>query len=227
MRPVDALLLEFDGIIADTAASRRQAFDIAFDEWQLNISAARFRETCVGSPTRDALQLLTTQFRRRVDAVDLDLMATRVDAGFAAEISRGAVLIAGSRSAILQLSNNLRLGVVSHLPREPMQYLLAMAGLSDAFNFVIGEEDAFPPKPDPSPYLAALARLGQHTDRVVAVESSASGIKSARSAGLQCIACGDIPAHYALDAEAFAPSIAGWTVSGIAALLPPADHPPV
>lgn len=223
MRQIDALLFEFDGIIADTAASRRMAFNIAFDEWQLNIKEPRYQETCAGSVTRDALQVLTTQFRRPVDAVDIDLMAARVDAAFTSEISKGVVLVAGARSAILQLSNAARLGIVSHLPREPIQYILAMAGLSDAFAFVIGEEDAFPSKPDPAPYLAALARLGSHAERAIAVESSSAGIRSAHRAGLPCIACGEIPAHYALDADAFAPSIAGWTLNGIAGLLPPSE----
>jgi beta-phosphoglucomutase-like phosphatase (HAD superfamily) len=41
-------------------------------------------------------------------------------------------------------------------------------------------------KPDPDPYLTAVARLGLHADACLAIEDSERGLRAARAAGVRC-----------------------------------------
>ena len=52
--------------------------------------------------------------------------------------------------------------------------------------FVVGDEVANP-KPHPQPYLAAIERLGGTAGRAVAFEDSASGVASAKAAGVPVV----------------------------------------
>jgi beta-phosphoglucomutase-like phosphatase (HAD superfamily) len=60
---------------------------------------------------------------------------------------------------------------------------------------------------------------------VVALEDSRSGIRSARSAGLTCVAVGNLPAHVAMEADACIGSIAGLTPDRLLALLTRSGEP--
>ncbi|NUQ13132.1 MAG: HAD family phosphatase, partial [Gemmatimonadaceae bacterium] len=90
-------------------------------------------------------------------------------------------------------------------------------------------EDAAP-KPSPEPYRLALARVQRARARVVrgtvvAIEDGRPGILSARAAGVACVAVGDVPAHVALEADGYVPSIAGLTAERLLSLVAPRIEP--
>jgi beta-phosphoglucomutase-like phosphatase (HAD superfamily) len=65
----------------------------------------------------------------------------------------------------------------------------AQCGLSDGWRVVqCANGDASRAKPSPAPYLDALAALGLGPQEVVAFEDSATGVQSAKRAGIRCIA---------------------------------------
>ncbi|MEW5725328.1 MAG: HAD family phosphatase [Thermodesulfobacteriota bacterium] len=56
------------------------------------------------------------------------------------------------------------------------------------FDLVITRDQVKHGKPSPEPYLAALDRLGLGADQALAVENAPAGIRSAKAAGLWCVA---------------------------------------
>jgi beta-phosphoglucomutase-like phosphatase (HAD superfamily) len=54
------------------------------------------------------------------------------------------------------------------------------------FEFVLTREHYERSKPDPDPYLAALARMGLHPRECLVIEDSERGLRSANAAGLAC-----------------------------------------
>jgi beta-phosphoglucomutase-like phosphatase (HAD superfamily) len=48
---------------------------------------------------------------------------------------------------------------------------------------------------------------------VLALEDGSSGIRSARAAGLRCLAVGALPAHCAMQAEGLLPTLRGHTLA--------------
>ena len=96
--------------------------------------------------------------------------------------------------------------------------------MDGAFTCIVGAEDAYPAKPSPAPYLAALRRLEGRRPLpsrgiVVALEDSIAGIRSAQAARLRCIAVGRLPVHDAMEADALIPSIDGLLVEDLARLV--------
>jgi len=76
---------------------------------------------------------------------------------------------------------------VTGSPRADVEKLLTQEEL-ELFNVIVTGDDVSCGKPDPEPYARAQERLGIERDRLVAVENSPFGIRSARRAGLMTVA---------------------------------------
>jgi HAD superfamily hydrolase (TIGR01509 family) len=68
--------------------------------------------------------------------------------------------------------------------------MLGMLHLTERFGAVITATDVTRGKPDPEPFLLAAERLGVRANVCLAFEDSANGLRSARSAGMQCVGIG-------------------------------------
>ncbi|MBL8960461.1 MAG: HAD family phosphatase [Gemmatimonadetes bacterium] len=224
MRP-DAILVELDGIVLDTFAARRQALSEALRVHQVELTDAEYWDWCAGWPAARAIEAIARERRLPLDATDLELLRLRAERALTASLGKGTILADGARSALERLAARHRLAGVTRLRRADVAPILELARLEHAFAFVIGAEDATADKPDPAPYHLAVRRLGRYrggsSGTVVALENGAAGIRSAQAAGLPCIAVGPQPAHIALEASAYVPSLAMLDTATLATLLDP------
>ena len=99
-------------------------------------------------------------------------------------------LFPGVVELIQRLRGSARLAVVSSTWRENIQTVLAVTGLADSFDVIVGKEDVTMVKPAPDAYQLALKRLRLVARSTVAVEDSSTGPTSARAAGIRVIAVG-------------------------------------
>lgn len=223
-RTIDTILMEFEGVLADTAPARRDAMLSVLAEDGYLLSPSEYRDACAGLATPDAVRAALRRRAVMVDATALDLLTLRVERAFAAHVGKGVVLVDGVREALERFAARARLGIVSRASRRDVDFVLSLAQLEHLFACVVGSEDAGPGKPDAAPYLTALRRLERQRPIspegiVVALEDTVAGIRGARAAGLRCIAVGDLPAHLAMDADAIVPAITGIDVATIEALI--------
>lgn len=73
---------------------------------------------------------------------------------------------------------------------------------ADLFRIKITGDIVTKGKPDPEPYLLALKKLNIKNSEAVVIENAPYGIKSAKSAGLLCIAlCTSLPSKYLKEAD--------------------------
>jgi HAD superfamily hydrolase (TIGR01509 family) len=93
-------------------------------------------------------------------------------------------LYPGVVELVRALEGKLPLAVVSDTWRENIQAVLESAGLTAAFETIVGKEDVTRAKSDPQSYLLALKRLRRSPRSVVAIEDSPSGLDAARAAGI-------------------------------------------
>jgi mannitol-1-/sugar-/sorbitol-6-/2-deoxyglucose-6-phosphatase len=82
----------------------------------------------------------------------------------------------------------LRLALASSSPMRLIRSVLSLGGLVDRFEVVLSAEDEDRGKPDPAVYLAAARELGLPSERCLAVEDSINGVRSAKAAGMICVA---------------------------------------
>ena len=103
----------------------------------------------------------------------------------------------GAVAAVHALANRVaQLGVVTSKQRAAAHRGLAVAGFcADTerlapFQVLVGADDVALHKPDPTPLLAALERLGASRERAAYVGDSPHDLAAARAAGLTAVAVG-------------------------------------
>lgn len=216
---MDALVLDFDGVIVDSERLHDEALRVVCaplgigweghpwvgwpDAEVMHEVLARAgmiggteREARVRSLLEEKTSVVLEQVRRgRYEAYpgSVELI------GSAAEVAKVGVCSAGLREQILPVLEQL--GVLRHL------------------STVVAWEDTPRGKPDPAPYRLAAERLGVRPERCIAIEDSARGVASATGAGMTVVAVGHTTHKEALgQAHRFVESIGELTVEGLRAL---------
>lgn len=82
----------------------------------------------------------------------------------------------------------LKMGIASNSPSSWVTRYLSQHGLQDCFDFISTSDRVPHLKPDPALYLAALEGLKVMAADAFALEDSPLGIRSAKAAGLICVA---------------------------------------
>lgn len=102
--------------------------------------------------------------------------------------ARGLGAMPHALDAVRRLAGaGLAQAAVSNSSRRIVDANLEAAGLGQYLRFTLSLDDVPAGKPDPAPYVMALDRLGLEARRAVAVEDSATGVTSAKRAGLRVI----------------------------------------
>jgi len=219
---IDAVLFEFDGVIADTRAARRNALLDTLAEDGIKLDETEYVEYCSAMPVRASVRAAFALRKLARDETTVELTAVRAERRFSTLIGPGLSLAEGARTFIESLQGHTRLAIVSWASRTEITTAVEMAQLDHAFEFVIADDDALQSKPSPAAYISALDRLGRRrrvtAKNVVALEAGPAGIRAAKAAGLRCAAVGPLPVHLAVDAHALIPSLEGQTLASIDAL---------
>jgi beta-phosphoglucomutase-like phosphatase (HAD superfamily) len=216
----DGVLLDWEGVLADTADARRDALRRAFADEGIAFHDGTYDHRCAGRSVRAAVSILLGA--RADDAPLVELIAMRAEREFAARLAHGfAVDPEASRFAELA---QLRapLVVVTTAGRTECDTALRLAGLHDSCAAIVTADDVMGDAPSRQSYERAIAHLDWRRpvkrERVVVLATSSPHIRAAREAGLRTIAVG-VPAHVALEADASVPSLAGVTMDAVDALL--------
>jgi HAD superfamily hydrolase (TIGR01509 family) len=96
-------------------------------------------------------------------------------------------LTAGIVQVLDALHGKYVMGVVTSSRKDHFDLIHRTTGLLKYFDFILTADDFRRVKPDPEPYLLAVARSGIDPDACMAIEDSARGLQSATGAGINCI----------------------------------------
>ena len=213
-----AVLFELEGVLADTRGFRQRALQETLAHDGLHLSDGDY-EAYADLPVRSAIASAFRAASVESDDIAIDLGTLRAERRFAEYLAHGFAMVEGARELVAHLAGRVRLGVVTRASRREASTMLTLAGLEFAFECVITTEDAVAPKPAPAPYeqaLQAMSRLRPLAPTLtLALEDGPAGIRSARAAGLRCLAVGALPAHRAMQAEGLLPTLRGQTLSSL------------
>jgi len=111
--------------------------------------------------------------------------------------------IPGSRSFIKKsLNHGFKLALVTGTSRHEAQRLLP-EDLWNSFHATVCGSDVQNGKPHPEPYLKAIAKLNVHPKQAIVFENAPFGVRSAKAAGLRCLALAtSLPASFLTHADA-------------------------
>jgi beta-phosphoglucomutase-like phosphatase (HAD superfamily) len=217
---LDAVLLEWEGVLADTASARRDALSRALAAEGIRVDAPSwFAQTHAESP-HDAISSALAQLGR-ADPTLADLVAARATRAFAERLGQGFVLLPGAREFVERVQLTTRIAIVTSATRAETEFMLTLAGLESAVSLIVSADDDLDASPSPVAFDRALDHLSRrrplHRDRVVAIAPTSSALRAARAVGVRTIAIG-APAHVALDADGAVDSINGLASSDLARL---------
>ena len=198
---LDAVLLDWEGVLADTTDARQEALVRA-----LAAEGIRHDETA-GDAAADALALL-----QQADPSLAGLVASRATRAFAERFGRGFVMLPGACEFVERAQLAAPLAIVTSATRAETDFMLKLAGLDVAVTTIVSADDGLDAPPSAAPFAQAIAQLSRRRplqrDRVVAIARTSVALRAARAAGLRTVAIG-APAHIAVDADGAADSIDG------------------
>lgn len=219
------LLIEFENVLAETAALRHAALaeSLAADGIEVTADLLKLSQ---GRTFEDAIHRIREAVGAPADATGEELTRLRAERAFAARLGKGVAMPAGVRTALEKLSAMSRLALVTRAPRRDVEFVLQLGGLDGVFRPIIAQEDVRAAKPSRAPYEAALARVAElfpgQVLRGVAIEDSLVGVRAARDAGLLTVLVGAHPPQDAMEAECWVESLADFTPERLRLLLSPA-----
>jgi HAD superfamily hydrolase (TIGR01509 family) len=100
----------------------------------------------------------------------------------------GPPWLPGAIDTVRRLADEFALGLASSSNRELIDLVLAAGGIDSLFAATASSEEVAAGKPAPDVYLEVARRLGVDPHDCVAVEDSHNGIRSAKAAGMRCVA---------------------------------------
>jgi len=126
---IQAVLFEFDGVIAETREARRMALLDALEEDGLALSDDEYDERCAALPVRSAIRAAFSWRDITGDETRVDLAAVRAERAFARSADAGLSLMVGARGLIESLQGHTRLAIVSRAARRDIDATLSLAQL--------------------------------------------------------------------------------------------------
>jgi HAD superfamily hydrolase (TIGR01509 family) len=100
----------------------------------------------------------------------------------------GPPWVPGALDAVQRMAASFTLGLASSSNRELIDAVLEAGRIAGLFRATVSSEEVARGKPAPDVYLEAARRLGADPGDCVAVEDSHNGIRSAKAAGMSCVA---------------------------------------
>jgi HAD superfamily hydrolase (TIGR01509 family) len=181
---IDAVVFDLDGVIIDS--------EELWDEVRENLANQRGGRWSEQAQA-DMMGMSSTEWSRYMhEVVGLpeppDEINREVVRGMLDRYSERLPLIDGAVGAVTRLAARWPLGLASSSNRELIDRVLELAGLTPYFKVTVSSEEVENGKPAPDVYLEAARRLGVQPSTGVAIEDSASGIRSAHAAGMQVVA---------------------------------------
>jgi HAD superfamily hydrolase (TIGR01509 family) len=193
---VAAVVFDMDGVIVDSEQVWDEVRENLVADWGGHYSPEAQR-AMMGMSSQEWSRYMHDELGLRQSPEEInDEVVRRMLDRYQADLP----LIPGAVDAVRELAQTLPLALASSSNRPLIDAVLETAGIASCFAATVSSEEVARGKPSPDVYLEAARRLGVPPERCAAVEDSASGIRSARAAGMTVIAYPN--PHYAPDAEA-------------------------
>jgi beta-phosphoglucomutase-like phosphatase (HAD superfamily) len=219
----DAVLLDWEGVLADTGAARRTALLRALTDEGVPWTEAAFDDCCSGLDTHAAAGAALA-IAARADHTLTELVALRASRAFAERLTSGFLLKPGASAFIAGLEHRARIAIVTRASRAETELALQLSGLAGSIRAVVTADDVHELPPAPALYTLALAHLARvrtlRAEDAVALVDTVPAARAARGAGLRVLAIG-APAHAALEADAAVDGLPGLTLDDIGRLTGP------
>ncbi len=185
---IEAVLLDFDGVIVDTEPGFFIVWLRAAE--QMNLSLPWTRESLFSG--RDIASLrkqLKAHWGAQVDLEAFFALTTRLWMEWVQV--EGLTVLTGVRELVFWLEQTrMPYALASNSTQAAIGQCLAYAGLTELFPVIVGRDQVDRGKPEPDVFLRAAGSLGVAVEHCLVVEDSYPGLLAARRSGARAVYVG-------------------------------------
>ena len=199
---LQAIVFDFDGVIADSEPLHLKAFQRALAEEGMTLGQDEYFNRYLGYDDVGVFEAIARDRGLAWTARHVTDRVARKGMKLQELISGGEVLFPGAPAFIRAAAAEVPVAIASGALRHEIVQILESAALDELFATIVASGDTPASKPSPAPYLLAFERLQKRAatqldpQRCVAIEDSLWGLESARQAGLRCVG---VTTSYAAD----------------------------
>ncbi len=192
---MQAVIFDFDGVIADTEPLHFEGLRQTLAEIQIELTKDDYYTNYLGFDDRGCfLEALRVNQLPASPSLVENLMAKKADA-YLASIKDHLVIFPGVKEFVEEAAATCPIAIASGALRAEIELVLEQIGLRKAFCHITSAEDVTQGKPNPEPFLHALAGVNRQYSAVLVsptsclvIEDSRPGIRAAKSAGMKVLA---------------------------------------
>lgn len=195
MVTLQALIFDFDGVIADTEPLHFAGFRKTLAEIDIELTESDYYADYLGYDDRGCVLAALQAYQRATDQPIIQRLMQRKARAYLESVTEHVVIFPGVSEFVREAAATYPLAIASGALRHEIELILEQAGLRKEFLHITSAEDVTRGKPDPQPFLSALAALNTHrrsatinADACLVIEDSIPGIQGAKSAGMKVLA---------------------------------------
>jgi HAD superfamily hydrolase (TIGR01509 family) len=219
---LQAIVFDFDGVIANSEPLHLQAFQRALAEDGIDLTAADYYSRYLGYDDVGAFMALASDRGVAMSQRRITELVALKGIKLQEMMQAGSVLFPGARDFVQAAAAAVPIAIASGALRHEIEEITAAADIAGLFTTIVASGDTPQGKPSPAPYALAFSRLREMTGRdldprrCVAIEDSRWGLESARGAGLRCVGVtNSYPAHELAGAELVVEGLQTLTVAAL------------
>ncbi|MFQ5509908.1 MAG: HAD family hydrolase [Leptospirillia bacterium] len=188
------VLYDFNGVIADDEHVHQILLQKVMAEEGVTVTDADYHAIYLGFDDKGCFEYACKANHQPLDDARLKDLIARKSAYYDAYIEEHLVLFPGAVEGVRAMSAAYPMAIVSGALRGEIERICSLANISDCFGFIVAAEDTERCKPDPEGYTKALKIYNEGRDtplaanHCVVIEDSIAGVRSAKAAGMQCVA---------------------------------------
>ncbi len=228
-----AIMFDFDGVVADSEPIHLAVFQRVLGELGFFLSPEEYYADYLGYDDKGCFRAFLTTHGQSPSRDMIDGLVARKAQAYLGHIKQHLVIFPGVRELVREAASRHRLAIVSGALRNEIEYILECAGIRKEFEHITSAEDVRRGKPDPEPFVHALASLNRlprpgqdrlSPDDCLVIEDSIPGIRAAHAAGMKVLAVANTHTVQDLhEADALTQSLADVQLPELTARLWPAD----
>lgn len=195
MKALQAIVFDFDGVIADSERLHLRAYQEVLAPEGVTMSTEVYLQRYLGYDDVGVFKAVGRDYDIPMDEQRVAEFIARKGHTYEALAAAGEMLFPGAAAFIRSAADaGVPIAIASGALTHEIEEVLERAGLRSLFPVIVGADQTARSKPHPDPYRTAFTRLREHTGRdlaawrSVAIEDSRWGLVSARGADLRCVA---------------------------------------
>ena len=190
---LEAVIFDFDGVLANSEPLHLRVYQTLLAEENVSLSSREYYERYLGLDDVGVFEALARDKGLDVAGPRMAALIDRKTTLFQQLAASGDVLFPGAAACLREAVAAVPVAIASGALRHEIEMILDARGLGPLVPVIVASGDTPRSKPAPDPYVLAVERLSRRAgttitpSRVVAIEDSRAGLRSARGAGLRTL----------------------------------------